>query len=478
MLLKKEHAYLKLLYGLSDDQQAQVLLSYFEDTNDFCHTGEAHYIVGANYYAHQNGELAVYHLKQAEELLLRSHEIPSTLLGMTYYQLGNVMEEARLFQIANDYFLKALTFLQDTSNPYYLAYLYRDLARSCTIEQKEEVKAYVDSAMHYAAWVQDMGLCRELEIILYENCLNQDTSLILRNQKYLCDSLRYYVYAEDIASYYIRKGQIDSALQYLNILAEDTAYHIWSKEHYWYHMAECLEANHAYAEAIATLSNLHQWQTNEIETSANERAYMVEQRYDAERERSRKQRAESQLHMTIVIGVASILLLISFFFIVYFAWRNEKTKVTLRENEKLMLEQLIKNKRDALKAIFRTRADISKKLYKKDLITHKTWTPATVKKLLYQITMAEDSDWKSILHEFDLAYNQLLSRIKEAYPAITKGDQQYIVLSLLGCSPEDISVLMGTSNRTIWNRKQVVKRHLGLPQEVDLDEWLIQQAER
>lgn len=83
-------------------------------------------------------------------------------------------------------------------------------------------------------------------------------------------------------------------------------------------------------------------------------------------------------------------------------------------------------------------------------------------------------NWEAFYDEFDAAYDGLLSRLKSVYPELTEMDIRYIALTYMDFKTSDICLLLNYSKRTIYNRRQILKQHLGIALDDldDLDSWI------
>lgn len=82
-----------------------------------------------------------------------------------------------------------------------------------------------------------------------------------------------------------------------------------------------------------------------------------------------------------------------------------------------------------------------------------------------------NEDWENFVTDYNFCTNNLLGRLQADNPKLTDADMLYIVLTKMGMSSHDISLLMDSAEQTVWNRRQRLKEHLSSPIE-DLDEWL------
>ena len=92
-------------------------------------------------------ESSTAYLKQAEEVLLsiqpsvvsnQQRAQRNQLLGLTWFRLGNTSESEMLYDIAQNYYRKAIPMLDPDSNAVYLACAYRDIARTMAIAGGEQ----------------------------------------------------------------------------------------------------------------------------------------------------------------------------------------------------------------------------------------------------------------------------------------------------------------------------------------------------
>lgn len=82
-----------------------------------------------------------------------------------------------------------------------------------------------------------------------------------------------------------------------------------------------------------------------------------------------------------------------------------------------------------------------------------------------------ETQWDEFLTAYNMCHDEILSRLHYEHPQLTDTDMLYLVLCVLDMSPHDISLLLDSTDRTVWNRRQLVKEHLN--QDVtNLNEWI------
>lgn len=85
--------------------------------------------------------------------------------------------------------------------------------------------------------------------------------------------------------------------------------------------------------------------------------------------------------------------------------------------------------------------------------------------------ICSEAQWDEFLTEYDLCHHGLLNKLRAENPKLTDMDMIYLILCSMGYTPHDISLLLDTTDRTVWNRRQLVKEHLD-GDIADLDEWI------
>lgn len=470
-----QHAYYKIYGVIENDTLLANMAETFLQRKEYRNAGEACYLMGI--YHTSTGEYfeATSYLKQAEHLLKNSGCIHPNLLGMLYLNLGIASQESRLFDIALEYSEQALPFLLEGNNSIYIATCYH-LMGKCSSDQ-ETCLAYLDSALYYASQSEQKVFYKEIETTkLHVENPDTNSPQLIENYKYLCDSCQSYSYAAELAEYLILSHQYVAVSKYLDILALDTSINIWSKEQYFLLRAEWQRSQGKVEDAYQTIKKLHQNQTREIEGSAFSKTYIIAQKYDAAKEHEmllqetiRKQRA----YVWVMIATFVCMLIGGS---AYYIHKRNQYKLKINEEQNKRLKQELEHHRLVLKTRIIERLEIAKQLqYWK---SHHTETlPKDIDLLSSKQNRSNSKQWIDFYQEFDLCYNNLLHQLKLEHNTLTESDLQYIFLTYMGFSLTDICFLIGTTNRTIWNRRTIIKQHLGLDENQDLDEWIKTQLE-
>lgn len=264
-----EHARLRTIHGIDSIPLLIEAANLLADAKYNALAAEAYYVLGS-FYSLSDNINATYFLKHAEEQLQLAENANDHLWGLVYYRLGKISTKERMFEVANSYFRQAIPYLDD--NILFKACAYRDYANSLYDDSIEVAITYLDSALACAIQIPDSLVKIEIEsTILFVS--KDTTQAILNKYKTLCCEYKQYLYAGHIAELYLSKNQLDSAERYIEILAYDTAYNVWSKEHYYSLQSQLLATRGQYKPALEILSSLHNWQTMEIENGIRESLY-------------------------------------------------------------------------------------------------------------------------------------------------------------------------------------------------------------
>lgn len=487
--LQREHALFKVQYGLEDDSNVMALKDYFEAQGDHRYAGEACYIVGRNFVLQQNLPMATFYQKAAEEHLLNAKRVPAQLLGLVYLGLGNCAEYERLFEIANAYYERALPYFHQSADSLYIGCTFRNLCNTIPMNDSSEVLKLIDSALLYLSspryethWID--------AAITKHSYIEKDSTSSVHYFHLLCDTLGQVSYAANLCEFYLADGNITMAAYYLALSELDTINSTWSKEHYLFNKARYYHEIGRKDSAYFILRDLHLWQTEEIEASAHTRAYMVEQRYDAERERADRIEAEAdkhRAHLIIFIVCISALLLTAFLLMLLQREHMKKIReeaLAKAEMERMKVEheyqkqQLLQKHENLRKQLLLRQQNLQDQLklrlsitseLKKQRSRGEKFTESAYNRLISAVVFLSREQLDQLKEDFDAAYAGLLANLSARYK-LTSTDTFYIVLITLGCSINEISELANVSAHSVGNRKQMLRQHVGA--DCNIDDWL------
>lgn len=461
---------------------------------------------------------AVLALKHAENYIdyLDSSE---PYAGLIYYRLGNVCESEQLYSISLEYYQKAVPYLEKCASHYYLAFCYRDISRTAHSKvpcDSTLVDNSCQKALSEAMASNNSNLSYEIKYHDELNKSHRDTVKLVELAQYMSDSLLQCHYAYFVAMYYLQQGDIRRGTEYLERFAADTVYSDWAKIQYRYLQSLLYHKTGRTLQAYNMLQRVYHDLWTQLQEDADARIYAISRHYDLEREQNRSlqlQLEKQRLYITIASIAVLLLICVLIALLVITYQRNEKRTFQQQAEQKQLKEQAerllaekkyieaekqradaerqrveaenkhleaqnhiaqlnaeLHARREALRQNLQLRIDLTKRLHQLPE-TDLQYLSKAFTESLASITFSDHDTWQQFLHEFNDLYANLLNDIQHNYPKITEKDLQYIALAKLDLSINDICYLLGTTERTIWNRRQRIKGHIG-DSDVDVDEWI------
>lgn len=414
--------------------------------------GEAYYVVGTFMSLTRNEE-STFYLKQAEYQILHSECPDEHLLGLVYYRLGNIASHDRMFEIACEYYKQSIPYLGN--NALYTACAYRDLGMGMQEEDVSLAINYLDTALSYAKQIPDSSFKIEIEASkMYISNAPQDE--LAEAYKKLCNQYKRYMYGGRIANFYLQQDQLDSAKIYIDILAKDTVNNIWSKEQFYTISSRYLATCGLHEQALQMLQHIHEWQTQEIESTAYARAYTIAQKYDVSKEQELNLELRIKKQKTLLLLLLILIGTLILIFMLVITHVKHQREIT---NKNLQLSQLnIKNQEKQIVLHHKLRAILLRQ--RLDNIKRAS-TSAQIKELFAE--MYED---------VNVTYNNQLEKIKTNHPNLTHTDMLVIMLLFLDLSIEDCCLLLNMTKESMWVRRKRIKQHLNLSAETNLEDWI------
>lgn len=475
-----EHALQRLNIVRSPNPELLQIIDYFHRQKNPKYECLAHYVYGIECIYTYSDE-AISHLKQAESSISYLGD-NSLLAGLIYFAEGYTSETEQLFHIANDYYRKALPYIEASKDTNRLALCYRDIARTDLSDDEGTVISYYEQAEKYALECKDTLLYSDIRLQKLSNILPMDSDAVLMLSQYLADTFQLSQYATFAAEYWLYHNDTTKFLHYLHVLERDTATFIWYKQHYNELSAQYLAYKNNYKEAYTGITNVYKDLYYQIQADAKIRTYAIARRYDLEREQEKTLRLTIQRQrLWITIAVIALILTI---IVGSAAWvimrqkhkeerlRHEQAEAATREEAQKEhirhLQDELTERQQHLQKRFMERVQFLCTLKKETEIYHRD-LPKWLNEVLDAKRLTNKGEWKHFERDFNDTYNDIMDEIRNKHPRLTDEDCRYLMLHMTGLDNESIGVLLQLEPRTLWNRKQKVKNRLGTE---DLDRWI------
>ena len=428
-------------------------------------------------------ESSTEYLKHAEEILESiqpsavSHqqlERRNRLLGLVWFRLGNTSESEMLYDIAHSYYRKAIPLLNPDSNSLYLTCAYRDMARTMALTggEQDSVLWYFSQAEQYAKEAKSDLLLLDIDAYRYQICYPDSVSHRLSVCKQLAEEYQVPARYSEIVELLLAQHATDSAAYYLERLRPtDSAYTYWFEQSYAYLQSKILLQRGQADSAYCVLLDLYDRKIDELQRDAGARTYALSLHYDVARERlmaeSERVKARGQRAISAIL-VVLIVVLIILFIVIWRYWQQRRREQA--GQLQALREKYIQQLQLALERL-QQKVSLTREMEMQRMRGNEVEFPKWLQTYRDEkLTMNKES-LDELIGSIDKALDGAISRLRAEYPELTESDMQFAILSIIGASDTDMSIVLNVQKQTIYHRRQIVRKHVD-PQIEDIDSWL------
>lgn len=466
------------------------LLPHLIDADDLLALGEAYYMLGTSYNHTSDYQSSIFYLKQAEETLETFLEnknisdqekvLANHILGITWFCLGNTYESEMLYEIAHEYYHKAIPLLEQHTNTIFLACAYRDLARTnaLLLGNKDSTKVWFAQAERYVQQTNNPLLSTEIAAYKYQYCETDSIDQRLRACLTLADKYDISTRYAEIIEIYLNKQNIDSAAYYLEKLTPtDSTYAYWFEQNHAYWNSRILSAQDKNQEAYTILLSLYEQTIHQLQRDASTRTFSISRQYDVEREqrKSEQLQREKQWHKRIsailILTLTLTIMLLIVWWLYYKAKRKEhSTQMQALRNKYIQQLQL------ALERL-QQKVNLTREMELQRMRGNEVEFPKWLQTYRDEKLVMNKDSINQLITSIDKALDGAISRLQSEYPLLTESDMQFAILSIIGASDNDMSIVLNVQKHTIYHRRQIVRKHINASrtpteQVTDIDTWL------
>ena len=421
-------------------------------------------------------ESSTTYLKQAEEILV---DLPQSaqrdqLLGLTWFRLGNTSESEMLYDIAQSYYRKAIPMLHPDSNAVYLACAYRDIARTMAIAggEQDSVLWYFAQAERYARAANSPLLLLDIDAYRYQLCYPDSVTHRLAVCKQLAEEYSVPTRYSEIVELLLAQRATDSAAYYLEHLhPTDSAYAYWFEQSYAYLNSKILRQRGQSDTAYSVLLNLYDRKIDELQRDAGARTYALSLHYDVAREQQRAEEAQRERQWQRKISFVLVLLSAVLVLLLVVLWRYwlHRRREQARQLEALR-DKYVQQLQLALERL-QQKVNLTREIEMQRMRGNEVEFPKWLQTYRdEQLTMSKES-LDALIASIDKALDGAISRLRSEYPDLTESDMQFAILSIIGATDNDMSIVLNVQKQTIYHRRQIVRKHVN-PDIDDIDAWL------
>lgn len=438
--------------------------------------GEELYRMGTSSNYHSNYEESTIYLKQAEECL---ESIPSSakrdsLLGLTRFHLGNTSESEMLYEIAKEYYRKAIPLLQQSNNTTYLACAYRDIARTMALTggEQDSILWYFAQAKQNAQVAESELLALDIDAYRYQLCYPDSVGQRLEVCRRLAEEFESPARYSEIVELLLAQHATDSAAYYLERLQpKDSSYAYWFEQSYAYLQSKVLRQRGQSDQAFEKLLDLYDRKIEELQRDAGARTYALSLHYDVAREQQLVQEAQRERQWQRKISSALALALVLALALALVLWRYwQRRRREQATQMKALRDKYIQQLQLALERL-QQKVNLTREMELQRLRGNEPEFPKWLQTYRNeQLTLSKESI-DELIASMDSALDGAISRLRSDYPALTESDMQFAILSIIGASDSDMGILLNVQKQTIYHRRQIVRKHIDGAIE-DIDKWL------
>jgi hypothetical protein len=423
------------------------------------------------------------YLKQAEEVLLSippsavSHQTwarRNELLGLTWFRLGNTSESEMLYDIAQNYYRKAIPMLDADSNAVYLACAYRDIARTMAITggEQDSVLWYFAQAERFALAAQSPLLLLDIDAYRYQLCYPDSVHHRLIICKQLAEEYNVPARYSEIVELLLAQHATDSAAYYLSRLQPtDSAYTYWFEQSYAYLDSKILRQRGQTDAAYSVLLDLYDRKIDELQRDAGARTYALSLHYDVAREQQKAEEAqrEKQWQRTISVILILLLALLVILFVVIWRYWQQRRREQARQLQALH-DKYVQQLQLALERL-QQKVNLTREIEMQRMRGNEVEFPKWLQTYRDEKLVMNKESLDELIASIDKALDGAISRLRAEYPELTESDMQFAILSIIGASDNDMSIVLNVQKQTVYHRRQIVRKHVN-PDIDDIDAWL------
>jgi len=421
-------------------------------------------------------ESSTAYLKQAEEILV---SIPPSvrrdqLLGLTWFRLGNTSESEMLYDIAQSYYRKAIPMLNPDSNAVYLTCAYRDIARTMAITggEQDSVLWYFAQADRFARIADNPLLALDIDAYRYQLCYPDSVAHRLAVCKQLAEEYKVPTRYSEIVELLLAQHATDSAAYYLERLQPtDSAYTYWFEQSYAYLNSKVLRQRGQADTAYSVLLDLYDRKIEELQRDAGARTYALSLHYDVAREQQRAEEAQRERQWQRKISFVLVLLLavLVVLFVVIWRYWQQRRREQARQLEALR-DKYVQQLQLALERL-QQKVNLTREIEMQRMRGNEVEFPKWLQTYRDEKLVMNKESLDALIASIDKALDGAISRLRAEYPDLTESDMQFAILSIIGASDNDMSIVLNVQKQTIYHRRQIVRKHVN-PEIDDIDTWL------
>ena len=402
-------------------------------------------LIGCKLFFNGDYDKSLIHLKKAEANLQYCDSMSSFVYA---YIVKNTMTTDTI--LALSYARKALEKDLEYNDLRRLPYHYMDLS---LLTKGDSARYYLEKSIEYFDdWGDNVVKCKYAW--WHRDELHPDTMIAYAKPYY--DSVSFTGYARILAEAYLRKGEPDSALEYIEHVARGKFF----KPDYYYYNSRMLSQLGRYEEANKSWEKAYELIIDDFTFMFSQRLSGINGEYDLLNEEleNKKEKLRMRGIYNVLLLVVIVVLVVTYTIKERYRKHAHTLKINVNElqDEVNGLEQevsgLEQNVGELVQEVNSLEQEVS------DLERDVKKRKERFMVLFEEYKKGYTANWDTM--SADAQAN--LVELHKAYPELTKTDLTIIWLTFMDCSRNTICELMSVTQKYYYQRKSVIQRILGI----------------
>ena len=217
--------------------------------------------------------------------------------------------------------------------------------------------------------------------------------------------------------------------------------------------------------------SLYDRKIEELQRDAGARTYALSLHYDVAREQQKTEEAQRERQWQRTISVILVLLLAVVVMLLVVLWRYWQQRRREQAGQLQSLrDKYVQQLQLALERL-QQKVNLTKEIELQRMRGKEVEFPKWLQTYRDEQLMMSKESLDELIASIDKALDGAISRLRTAYPELTESDMQFAILSIIGASDNDMSIVLNVQKQTIYHRRQIVRKHVN-PDIDDIDAWL------
>jgi len=478
--LQFSHVQYKLNQDITSDRIIQVAVNYYENSRLDKQSGTAYYLLGCILQKNNEYKEAMIAYKKAEYILKSTEN--RDLKGLVDFKIGYLYMLEETFNESLIYFKKSLNYFISTKNFKYQAYAYREIS-DIYYQLNYPFQKVMNLSNRALKLSKQSG-----DSLNYYSILGQQGEMLFDKnyflaKEFLLKGYNYFPllrpnYASLLAYTYIKLNKPDSANYYIQIAMKDTTQTKYNVGRYFTgaYVAKYEGDNE---KAFSLYEKAYSMRNKYFKQSMISQMHIIDKQFDLTKSESEKAALKiDNRNKVIVIGLLIIIVLGGLIIFLMVHNRNKK-----KQMEDLIEKQVLKNslevkntennlKKELLLSKLTLRMENTLQLNRLKLgLSKQVKLDDFIKEISVQSTVSQE-DWNFYTQEVNHIFDNKISGLSASHPQLTVSDIKVITLICLRMDISDCCNLLNMSKDTMYHRRGIIKKRLGLDNKVDLEKWV------